>query len=90
MYCNKCSAKNPDDSQFCVNCGTDLRHVTPSKAKHVSDTDINLADTIFDREAGLAGGTLLGNMYKLEKELGRGGMGLFIRLMIPSLKELLQ
>ena len=75
MYCNKCGAKNPDDSQFCVNCGADLRHVTPSKAKPVSDTDINLADTIFDREAGLAGGTLLGNRYKLENELGRGGMG---------------
>jgi serine/threonine protein kinase len=75
MYCNKCGAKNPDDSQFCVNCGADLRHVTPSKAQPVSDTDINSSDTIFDREAGLAGGTLLGNRYRLEQELGRGGMG---------------
>ncbi|MGC8926282.1 MAG: zinc-ribbon domain-containing protein, partial [Calditerrivibrio sp.] len=75
MYCNKCGAKNPDDSQFCVSCGADLRHVTPSKAKPATDTDIGTADTIYDRSIGLSEGTLLGNRYRLEKELGRGGMG---------------
>ncbi|MGC9027874.1 MAG: zinc-ribbon domain-containing protein, partial [bacterium] len=33
MYCPECGAKNQDNVKFCVSCGADLRHVTPSKAK---------------------------------------------------------
>jgi serine/threonine protein kinase len=73
MFCPKCGVENSTDNTFCFKCGADLRHVTPSKP--VSDTDINSADTIFDRGSGSAGGTLLGNRYRLENELGRGGMG---------------
>lgn len=79
MYCPECGTKNQDNVKFCFKCGADLRSVTPSKAKPVSDTDIDRAETIYDRQAektaGIGAGTLLGNRYRLDAELGRGGMG---------------
>jgi predicted nucleic acid-binding Zn ribbon protein len=32
MYCPKCGKEIPDDSQFCLQCGGNLRHKTSVKA----------------------------------------------------------
>jgi len=32
MYCPKCGKEIPDDSQFCLQCGGNLRHKTPVSA----------------------------------------------------------
>lgn len=29
MYCSKCGHENPDDYNFCKNCGHDLSHAAP-------------------------------------------------------------
>ncbi len=32
MYCQKCSAENPDDAHRCLSCGYEFAHISPSAA----------------------------------------------------------
>lgn len=64
MFCGQCGAANPDNHAFCAKCG---RPLPPG-----SDADpLDAQATV----VGLRTGQLLANRYRLDRLLGRGGMG---------------
>ncbi len=68
MHCSYCRTVNPDDGLFCSACGRDL--APTSNRKPVSDP-IGAAATEF----GLAAGTILLKRYRIQRQIGIGGMG---------------
>ncbi|TKJ33572.1 hypothetical protein CEE39_03570 [bacterium (candidate division B38) B3_B38] len=68
MFCPKCGIENPDTSFYCVKCGADLAQaLTPPKYRHKPH--------ILDTQAYFKPNIVIGNRYKIIKELGRGGRG---------------
>ena len=68
MFCPKCGTENPDTSFYCVKCGADLTQaLTPPKYRHKPH--------IFDTQAYFKPDIVIGDRYKIIKELGRGGRG---------------
>jgi len=66
MRCLNCSTPVPDDSKFCLSCGTDLSD--PSADSQTSLTD----DGVSNMERKLRADTE--GDFEIERELGRGGM----------------
>ena len=62
--CANCGTPLPANSRFCLVCGTDLSTpgARPRTAMTTQELDLRLADTI-------------GSRYRIERLLGRGGMG---------------
>ncbi len=63
IKCPKCNADNPDTSRFCADCGTQI----------VSIKDASVTKTI--QEPIVSSGKIIAGKYKIQDELGRGGMG---------------
>ena len=77
--CPACGTENPDQAKFCINCGAALgEHSSDRSSKpddeigRVHDGD----DLVFEVEGvSYDPGTVVLDRYKVERELGRGGMG---------------
>jgi eukaryotic-like serine/threonine-protein kinase len=76
--CKACGTENPDPAKFCINCGAALgehssdRSSRPDEIGRVHDGD----DLVFEVEGvSYDPGTIVLDRYKVERELGRGGMG---------------
>ena len=68
MFCPKCGTENPDTGFYCIKCGADLAQVvTPPKYRHKPH--------ILDTQAYFKPNIVIGNRYKIIRELGRGGRG---------------
>jgi serine/threonine protein kinase/formylglycine-generating enzyme required for sulfatase activity/dienelactone hydrolase len=64
MRCPSCGIENLEDSKFCRKCATALPGVEASFTR-----------TIAQGPAELASGSVIAGHYKIDKVLGRGGMG---------------
>ncbi len=62
--CPKCSTDNPDNKQFCGDCGTQLSQDTPEVTR-----------TIETPAQDLTRGTFFADRYEIIEQLGIGGMG---------------
>jgi serine/threonine-protein kinase len=71
MKCPQCQTEILDDSRFCSKCGTPI-HASEKASIHFTETLETPA-----REFRL--GKMLAGKYKIDDELGRGGMGIVYR-----------
>lgn len=70
MFCPKCGANNHDKAEFCVKCGISFEQYTPASGTMNGESSGSVAART---EISLVGRVIAG--CKIEKELGRGGMG---------------
>jgi serine/threonine-protein kinase len=68
MRCPKCHHENPDDTNFCGKCATQLRPLEEPLFSHTMTLDA--VQKIMVR------GSVFAGKYKIMGELGRGGMGI--------------
>ena len=67
MRCAHCASSLPEGSQFCTNCGTDVRDGSTTPAASLDDAGVaKLTRVLREETAG---------EYEIERELARGGMG---------------
>jgi serine/threonine protein kinase len=76
--CAACGTENPAEAKFCINCGAGLGERTkdhPSKPDEIGR--IHTGDDLVFEVEGVSydPGTIVLDRYKVERELGRGGMG---------------
>jgi serine/threonine-protein kinase len=77
--CPKCKAKNPDESKFCNECGTQITSLeTP---------DESFTRTLETPVEDLPRGTLFAERYEIIERLGTGGMGKVYRVEDTKTKE---
>jgi serine/threonine-protein kinase len=79
MKCPRCSSKNPDDSQFCGNCGYKLFSTAEFSTKRTKTIispleEIKATGVFIDR-------------YKVLEKLGKGGMGTVFRVLDTEINE---
>ena len=67
MLCAICASPIPDGGHFCLNCGADVSH--PSSPSTASLDDVGVAKLTRMLRQETAG------EYEIEREIGRGGMG---------------
>src|SRR5437762_2315915 len=82
MFCPNCGTGLPDGAAFCANCGNAITDPQAAVATAISDPNAGPPPVNLTPDAsGPSGDTLLamtkehlGKDYRIEKELGRGGM----------------
>ncbi len=82
-YCTACGAENKDKARFCLRCREKFDDDTIPPREELEDplasldddiaTDLDGRKTVVDQSPGAM---VLGNRYKLVRELGRGAMGI--------------
>jgi serine/threonine protein kinase/tetratricopeptide (TPR) repeat protein len=98
MKCPKCQAENPETSQFCADCGTQLEehgirgHVPDSPGsgtcpKNSKDHLSDVTETLQTPIQELTTGSTFANRYQIIEELGKGGMGRVYKVFDTKIKE---
>jgi serine/threonine protein kinase/tetratricopeptide (TPR) repeat protein len=72
IKCPKCQSENPDNKQFCGDCGTKL---TP-----IEEVQPSFTKTLETPVEKLTRGALFADRYEIIEELGAGGMGKVYRV----------
>ena len=77
--CPACGTENPDQAKFCINCGAALSENSSDRSSKPDDEIGRVHDgddLVFEVEGvSYDPGTIVLERYKVERELGRGGMG---------------
>jgi serine/threonine protein kinase/tetratricopeptide (TPR) repeat protein len=79
MECPKCHSDNPEDSDFCSKCGTQI-----SSSEEVSVSPTKTLETPSEE---LTRGTTFAKRYEIIEELGKGGMGKVYRVEDKKIKQ---
>jgi len=82
MYCSYCQARNSDDGRYCWKCGRPLTSDHENHPHH-ADPELEASPPQYQRsplngpatELWLSKDAVLANRYRIERELGEGGMG---------------
>jgi serine/threonine protein kinase len=75
MFCRNCGTNIPDDAAFCANCGTQtVESAAPAVATAVSEPRPSIDMTPGEDNLLAMTKEHLGKDYRIDKELGRGGM----------------
>src|SRR5438067_1659428 len=82
MFCPNCGTGLPDGAAFCANCGNAITDPQSAVATAISDPNAGPPPVNLTPDASHSGGDALlamtkeqlGKDYRIEKELGRGGM----------------
>ena len=67
MRCAHCASPVPDGSQFCTNCGADVRAAVSSTPAALDEAGVTKLTRMLREETA--------GEYEIERELARGGMG---------------
>jgi len=81
MKCPKCQVENPDGTNFCSKCGTEL---FPPNGAVVSKTE-----TLILPKEDLTIGSDFGQRYKIIEELGKGGMGAVYKVLDNEINQVI-
>src|SRR5256885_2025261 len=82
MFCPNCGTGLPDGAAFCANCGNAISDPQAAIATAIGDPNASPVNLTPSADGGTSGGDALlamtkaelGKDYRIEKELGRGGM----------------
>ncbi len=74
MFCPICNSNNSDSARVCAACGTALK----AASQHQNGARQSAAASPFAaaEEGALGAGTVLGDIYHIERVLGQGGFGI--------------
>ncbi len=71
MKCPSCQSEVSEDSRFCSKCGS---------AVHLAaEGEVSFTKTLTTPRPAIASGSLLAGKYRIQDEIGRGGMGIVYR-----------
>ena len=77
MKCPNCQTENPEDSKYCKECASPL----------TLPEEFGATVTLKPSEAGLLKGTVIAGKYRIDKMIGRGGMGIVYQAQDTKLKR---
>ena len=77
MKCPNCQTENPEDSKYCKECASPL----------TLREEFGATVTLKPSEAGLLKGTVIAGKYRIDKMIGRGGMGIIYQAQDTKLKR---
>ena len=76
IRCPQCHTENADNAQYCAQCGAEMRPSRPASAPVVGPVSGQAAPPRpSSRDALRVGQSVNGGLYRITRELGKGGMG---------------
>ncbi len=76
MFCNKCGAELPPDSEFCPVCGRQLDATVSLLRKTSLTAPVFNAEHLEMYSPYLTTGTILQGKYRIDGVIGKGGFGI--------------